>query len=126
MRARSRGDRPARGTPNAARAGLSASSSATIHSQADGASSSESSGPWASTIAIVRSSPASACCWSSMRVSPSRNHAPSTRPGCGKRAASAASDCARTASPATHVARSAIGSRRSASRAPPARRATGR
>ena len=37
----------------------------------------------ASTIGIVRSSPASACCWSSIRVSPSRNQAPSTRSGRG-------------------------------------------
>ena len=40
------------------------------------------------TIGMVRSSPANACCWSSMRVSPSRNHAPSTRSGRAELAAS--------------------------------------
>ena len=50
---------PARGIPNTARAGLSASNSAAAQSQAEGASLPDLS---AATIGMVRSSPASACC----------------------------------------------------------------
>jgi hypothetical protein len=111
--------RPPRGTPRAARAGLSASKSTAAHSQPDGP---PSPGPGdagrslAWTIGMVRNSPASACCWSSIRVSPSTSHAPSTRSGRAACAASRASDCASTVSPAMQPARSASGSCRSASR----------
>ena len=113
-----RRDRSSRGTASAARSGLKAARSATNHSQAEPPSSDGTSPrpARASTMADVRRSAASACCWSSMRVTPSRNHAPWTRLGSLDRSASAASLWACMARPAMHIARSPTGPRRSARR----------
>ena len=62
--------------------GLRVAISANAHSQLDGASFAPLTF-WASTIASVRSSADMACCWSSMRVIASRNHAPSARGSVG-------------------------------------------
>ena len=65
--------------------------------------------PLCSTMAIVRSSAETACCWSSMRVSPSRIQVPRTRLERGNAVASVAPICCCAARPAMHVARSASG-----------------
>ena len=93
------------GTPSATRAGLNAATRARIQSHTDGTSprAPTPSAVSASAIDIVRTKAESACCWSSMRVSPSMNQAPCTRLGAANAAASDASICSSIAMPAMHI-----------------------
>ena len=71
-----------------------------------------------STTATVRSRAEMACCWSSMRVTPSTNHAPSTRVrATAQRPPPSPTSWASIASAAMHAARSATGARIPSSRA---------